>query len=76
MRLLLCEHTLTTTQHCNAVQCFIATAMKTQGSKADLILLCHVTGNVSRDEGAGGRETNTDSETTYSSGSSLQYGVS
>jgi len=69
-----CEYTLTI-QHYNAVQCFIVTAMK-HSSKADLILLFHVTGNVSRDEGAGGRDTNTDSETTHSSGSSLQYGVS
>ena len=33
-----CEHTCTTTQHYNAFQCFIVTAMKTRGNKADLIL--------------------------------------
>ena len=33
-----CEHTCTTTQHYNAFQRFIVTAMKTNGNKADLIL--------------------------------------
>ena len=32
-----CEHTCTTTQHYNAFQCFVVTAMKTHGNKADLI---------------------------------------
>ena len=33
-----CEHTCTTTQHYNASQCFIVTAMKTHDNIADLIL--------------------------------------
>ena len=33
-----CEHICTTTQHYNAFQCFIVSAMKTHGNKADLIL--------------------------------------
>ena len=38
MSLLSCEHTCTTIQHYNAFQCFIVTAIKTHGNKADLIL--------------------------------------
>ena len=33
-----CEHTYTTTQHYNAFKCFIVSAIKTHGNKADLIL--------------------------------------
>jgi len=33
-----CEHTCTTSQHYNAFQCFIVTAMKTHGDKTDLNL--------------------------------------
>ena len=34
-----CEHTCTITQHYNTIQCFIVTAMKTHGNKADLVYL-------------------------------------
>ena len=33
-----CEHTCTMTQHYKEFQCFIITAMKTLGNKADIIL--------------------------------------
>ena len=33
-----CEHICTTTQHYNAFQCFIVTAMKPHGNKADDIV--------------------------------------
>ena len=38
VNILSCEHTCTTTQHYNAFQSFIVTAMKTHDDKADIVL--------------------------------------